>query len=237
MAVKNRLRRVAAWVLGRIPNRRSQVLRLLFETERLTPILSVQGYQLGLFPMPNDAGQLEWCSPDPRAYLPVGGEFHVPKTLARVVRQNRFDIRIDTAFNEVLQGCSEIAPGRTSTWITSELFENYKLLHRLGVAHSVESWQGDQLVGGLLGVALGGFFSTESQFHRVRDAGKVALVHLNTILADGGFVLHDVQTKSSLLEQFGCREMARDQYEEELAKALLVPASFGIREPMTLSVG
>lgn len=196
----------------------SAFLRLV---EPLTPDLLLYAYGHGLFPMadPEEDGQIYWYAPDPRAILPLDA-FHVPGSLARVVRQARFEIRVDTAFETVMRACAEPAPGRESTWISEELVDAYRWLHHRGHAHSVECWKDGDLVGGLYGVRLGGAFFGESMFHRVRDASKVALVHLVDRLRRGGFRLLDTQMATPHLERFGVIEISRVAYEARLAEVL-----------------
>ena len=195
----------------------------------LTPDLLLAAYQSGVFPMADERDDVAWYAPDPRGVLPLDG-FHVPKSLARVVRQGRFDVRTDTAFEAVMRACAAPTAGREDTWISRDIVRGYTDLHRLGFAHSVECWQdgdaGPELVGGLYGVALGGAFFGESMFHTVRDASKVALVHLVRRLRAGGFVLLDTQMTTPHLERFGAVEIPRAEYERRLASALQVPASW-----------
>ena len=190
------------------------------ETE-LTPQLLLYAYQQGVFPMADshESPIVYWYSPDPRAILPLDA-FHVPKTLAKLVRQQRFEIASDRAFEEVMRRCSK----RADTWISEEIIQAYVALHRLGYAHSVECWQEGELVGGLYGVALGGAFFGESMFHRVRDASKVALVHLVERLRRGGYVLLDTQYTTPHLARFGVVEISREEYHRRLQVALTVPA-------------
>ena len=168
-------------------------------------------------------GSIGWFSPDPRGILPLE-TFHVPARLARVIRQERFEVRVDTAFEAVMRACA--ARPDDGTWITSEILESYVELHRLGVAHSVEAWQGSQLAGGLYGVHLGRAFFGESMFHRVTDASKVALAALVARLRDRGFTLLDTQWTTAHLEQFGAVEIPRRDYLRRLRQALAEDAEF-----------
>lgn len=175
------------------------------------------GYQIGVFPMAEDreSDNIQWYAPDPRAVLPLD-QFHVPKTLAKLVRQNKFEITTNKDFKGVMQACAD----RESTWISDEIIDSYVALHKMGFAHSIECWHEDQLVGGLYGVALGGAFFGESMFHRKRDASKVALVHLVRCLQANNYVLLDTQFTTPHLEKFGVVEIPRLEYERELAIAL-----------------
>jgi leucyl/phenylalanyl-tRNA--protein transferase len=182
----------------------------------IPPALLLQAYASGWFPMGDaETDVIEWFSPDPRGIVPLD-RFHVPARLERLVRQGRFDVRIDTAFREVMAACAE----RDDTWITGEIVESYVALHRLGHAHSVEAWLGGRLAGGLYGVALGGAFFGESMFHAVTGASKVALHALVERLRARGFTLLDVQWVTPHLAQFGAVEIPRRRYLTLLAGSL-----------------
>jgi leucyl/phenylalanyl-tRNA--protein transferase len=189
--------------------------------------LLLAAYASGWFPMADDRGQLSWYSPDPRGIIPLE-TFHMPARLARVVRQGRFRIQIDTAFEAVIRACAraEREPGESGTWISEEIVESYCLLHRLGHAHSVEAWAGSELAGGLYGVALGGAFFGESMFHDRTDASKVALAALVDRLRSRGFALLDTQWVTGHLEQFGATEIPRPVYMQRLAASLRIDAVF-----------
>jgi leucyl/phenylalanyl-tRNA--protein transferase len=192
----------------------------------LTPDLLITAYSQGLFPMADEDGTIGWYEPRIRAIIPLEG-FTAPRRLARTVRSERFEVRYDTAFEDVMRACAEPAPGRESTWISEEMVAAYTTLHRLGLAHSVECWRESQLVGGLYGVAVGGLFAGESMFHRERDASKVALVHLVERLRAGGFVLLDSQyIVGEHMLQFGTIEIPRAEYLRRLRAALRVEATF-----------
>jgi len=191
----------------------------------LTPELLVAAYCQGYFPMADDRGRILWYDPDPRAILPLR-TFHVPRRLARTVRQGRFEVRVDTAFREVMDGCAAPAPGREKTWISPELTEAYVWLHELGLAHSVETWRDGELVGGVYGVAIRGFFAGESMFSRRTDASKVALVHLVARLHGRGFALFDTQFVTPNLARYGAVEIPRARYRKLLASALQAEATF-----------
>ncbi len=188
---------------------------------RLTPELLLAAYAAGLFPMAEDAGDPDifWVEPRRRGILPLDA-LHVPRRLARTVRQGRFTITTDRAFEAVLAGCAEPAPGRTTTWINATIAEACKELFRRRHAHSVEAWHEDELVGGLYGVSLGGAFFGESMFSRATDASKVALVHLVARLRAGGYRLLDTQFVTEHLSQFGTIEVSRTAYRRLLNAAL-----------------
>ncbi len=157
--------------------------------------------------------------PDERGVLPLDA-FHVPRRLARTVRQEPYEIRLDTSFREVVAGCAARTPDREETWINARIRALYGQLHERGFAHSVEAWADGALAGGLYGVALGGAFFGESMFSRARDASKVALVHLAARLIAGGYVLLDAQFITEHLEQFGAVQIDRARYHERLRAAL-----------------
>ena len=191
----------------------------------LDPALVVRAYREGIFPMAVETGDIGWFSPDPRGIIPLDA-FHIPTRLARVVRGARFDIRIDTAFEAVMRACADRQDDDDGTWISKDILECYVTLHRLGLAHSVETWQGDALVGGLYGVHLGGAFFGESMFHRVTDASKVALVALVDRLRRRSFRLLDIQWVTPHLAQFGAIEIPREDYLTLLQAALRREAAF-----------
>ncbi len=187
----------------------------------LTPQVLVSAYANGIFPMDVD-GEIQWFSPDPRAIIPLE-VFHASKTLMQTCRQGRFEIRIDSSFEQVMRGCADRPEG---TWISDEIIEAYCRLHQLGLAHSVEAWHESELVGGLYGVALSGVFFGESMFSRRRDASKVALVSLVERLQTHGFTLLDIQFMTKHLAQFGAIEIPRAEYLQRLEAALQVNTSF-----------
>ena len=191
----------------------------------LTPDLLLSAYGMGVFPMADPDGTVGWYAPDPRAVLPLDG-FHVPKTLAKTVRQRRFEVVADRDFEATMRACAAPAPDRPETWISEELVRAYVALHRAGFAHSVECWQGGAFAGGLYGVAVGGAFFGESMVSRQRDASKVALVALVERLRAGGFRLLDTQMSTPHLARFGVVEIARADFERRLAAALAAEADW-----------
>lgn len=186
---------------------------------RLTPHLLINAYAQGIFPMAHEDGEIYWYDPDPRAILPLE-TFHIPRSLSRTLRRGGFQVRFNTAFREVMIACAEPAPGRELTWINDQIIESYCELHTLGFAHSVETWIEGELVGGLYGVSLAGFFAGESMFSRVTDSSKIALVYLVEHLHRQGFILLDVQFMTSHLRRFGTIEISRRQYKKRLEQAL-----------------
>lgn len=198
---------------------------------QLTSELLIAAYQQGVFPMARSrhARVIDWYSPDPRAVLPLD-RFHCPRTLRQRIARNEFELRHDTAFDEVVAACAEPRKGHPDTWINREIRRAYGELHAAGQAHSVEAWREGRLVGGLYGVHLGGAFFGESMFHRAdlggTDASKVCLAHLVDHLRSRGFILLDVQTNSSHMARFGVIDIPRRCYLQLLEQALKVAAQW-----------
>jgi len=182
----------------------------------------INAYASGVFPMSDDEGRISWYAPDPRAVIDLD-EFHVPRTLRSVCRRNRFEVAVNRDFGAVIRRCAAREEG---TWISEDIEEAYNRLHDQGLAHSVESYLGDELAGGLYGVALGGAFFGESMFHGVRDASKVALVFLVERLRERGYKLLDVQFLTEHLARFGAKEIPRNEYLVKLKAALKVACRF-----------
>lgn len=178
----------------------------------------LEAYASGWFPMAVAPGVIRWYSPEPRGIVPLE-TFHVPQRLARTLRRRQFDVRVDTAFREVITACSRRIDDE-GNWIDDEILESYCALHLEGHAHSVETWQDGALVGGLYGVALGSAFFGESMFHRVADASKAALVGLVDRLRARGFTLLDTQWVTGHLAQFGAIEIPRRRYLRLLDEAI-----------------
>lgn len=188
-------------------------------------------YRSGIFPW-SDEPVLSWWSPDPRAIFELD-RFHVPRSLARVLRSGRYTVTVDRAFRAVVEGCAAPAPGRETTWISPAFIEAYTALHQAGHAHSVECWQGYALVGGLYGVALGGLFAAESMFHRAPDASKVALTRLVERLRARGFALLDIQMLTPVTQRLGAIEIPRAEYLRRLRQAVARPCTFAEPPPAT----
>ena len=193
----------------------------------ITPDLLLRAYAAGIFPMAESAEDpaLYWVEPKERGIIPLDG-FHCPSRLARTIRGDSFEIRIDSDFDGVIDGCAAPAEGRAQTWINRRIRELYGALFDAGHAHTVEAWQDGALVGGLYGVQLGSAFFGESMFHRERDASKVALVHLVARLKVGGFRLLDTQFVTPHLARFGAREVPRKAYRAMLDAATAIEADF-----------
>jgi leucyl/phenylalanyl-tRNA--protein transferase len=188
---------------------------------RITPELLLHAYAAGVFPMSegaNDPG-LFWVDPEQRGIIPLDS-FHIPRRLARTVRGDPFEVRVDSAFDAVIAACAGYRQTQPDTWINRRIRELYGALFRMGHVHTVECWRDGSLVGGLYGVSLGRAFFGESMFHRATDASKVALVHLVARLKAGGYTLLDTQFQTEHLAQFGTLEVPRERYRALLAAAL-----------------
>ena len=199
---------------------------------KITPDIVLQAYAAGVFPMSDgrNENKIFWVDPEHRGILPLNN-FHLPRRLHRIVRSDRFQITTDTAFEEVIEACAEPASGRWTTWINHEIQDYFLELHERGFAHSLETWNNDELVGGLYGIGLGGAFFGESMFSRQNNASKVALVHLVGRLKLGGFKLLDTQFVTKHLHQFGVVEISREAYHSQLAAALSIAGDFNRTDP------
>ena len=203
-----------------------------------SPETLIKAYSLGVFPMADsaDSREIKFYDPDVRALIPLAWqegarhEFHLPRRLARTVRNQPFTVTINRNFAAVIDECAALRDGRKETWINRDIRQLYVALHRLGFAHSLEVWKEDRLVGGLYGVALRAAFFGESMFSRRTDASKVALVHLVARLRFGGFRLLDAQFTNDHLLQFGIHEIGRERFQARLADALAHPADLHLEE-------
>jgi leucyl/phenylalanyl-tRNA---protein transferase len=193
----------------------------------ITPQVLLKAYAAGVFPMAESADDpaLYWVEPDERGVLPLD-DFHISKSLRKRVRQRSYDIRIDQAFDRVIAECAAQTEARKVTWINKRIITLYSQLHKMGCAHSVESWHNGELVGGLYGIRIGAAFFGESMFSRATDASKVALVHLVARLKFGGFKLLDAQFVNDHLLQFGIQAVGKKQYQSVLENALNHDALF-----------
>jgi leucyl/phenylalanyl-tRNA---protein transferase len=203
----------------------------------ITPEVLLKAYACGIFPMAESADDpaLFWIEPEKRGVIPLD-RFHVSARLARTVRSDRFTVTVDRDFDAVLEACAEPWPGRSRTWINGRIRALYRKLYERRHCHSLEVYEGDNLVGGLYGVTLGRAFFGESMFHRARDASKVALVHLVARLKAGGFKLLDTQFVTDHLRTFGAIEVPRRQYHKLLEGALTGEGDFAaldVRHPIT----
>lgn len=200
----------------------------------ITPQVLLKAYACGIFPMAEAADDpaLYWIEPQARGVLPLDG-VHVAKRLQRTVRQDKFEVRIDTDFFGVIEGCGAARAGRETTWINDKIRKLYFDLYDLGHCHTVECWHDGKLAGGLYGVALGSAFFGESMFSYETDASKVALVHLAGRLIAGGFTLLDCQFVTDHLRQFGTVEIDRNEFHRRLERALATPADFNALAKVT----
>jgi leucyl/phenylalanyl-tRNA--protein transferase len=190
----------------------------------ITPQVLLKAYAIGIFPMAEaaDDPNLYWIEPEERGIIPLD-RFHIPRRLERTVASGRFDVRVDTDFAAVIEGCAAAAPDRPKTWINEQIRKLYGELFAMGACHTVETWRDGRLVGGLYGVALGAAFFGESMFSRETDASKVALVHLVRRLIAGGYRLLDTQFTTDHLKQFGAIDIDRGVYQEMLSAAVAMP--------------
>ena len=194
----------------------------------ITPEVLLKAYSCGIFPMAENADdpQLFWIEPQARGLLPLDS-ISIPRRLARTIRRDPFEIRVDTDFDGVIEGCAASRPGRTSTWINERIRSLYGDLFRMGHCHTIEAWSKEgRLVGGLYGVELGGAFFGESMFSLERDASKIALVYLSARLIHGGFAMLDTQFVTDHLRQFGAIEISRSEFQDRLDVALSCAGNF-----------
>jgi len=193
----------------------------------ITPQVLLKAYSCGIFPMAESADDpaLYWIEPQQRGVLPLDN-FHVPRRLLRTVRTTPLQVKVDNDYERVIDGCAAPRAGRMSTWINTRIRGLYRELFDLGACHTVEVWHGDQIVGGLYGVALKSAFFGESMFSTERDASKIALVHLTARLIKGGFTLLDTQFVTEHLRQFGTVELDRGLFQAQLERALEKDADF-----------
>ncbi len=205
---------------------------LLAASPDLSPTRLLAAYRHGIFPWYSEDQPVLWWSPDPRMVLFVD-EFRMSRSLRKVVKQERFEIRVDSAFGDVIEACASVPRrGQLGTWITPQIVDAYAELHAHGHAHSVESWRAGQLVGGLYGVAIGRMFFGESMFAHEADASKVALAHLVAMLRRNGFPMIDCQQETAHLASFGARPIPRRAFAERLAALVHSPAPEGTWKPL-----
>jgi leucyl/phenylalanyl-tRNA--protein transferase len=196
---------------------------------RLSPEWLLDAYSHGIFPWPMwEDEPIAWWSPDPRAVIDLHA-FHVSRRLRRTLRSGKFRVTSDRDFDGVIRGCATGAGREGGTWLTPSMISAYRRMHELGHAHSVEAWHEDELVGGTYGIAIGGLFAAESMFYRVRDASKVALVHLVAHLRARRFQVLDIQQLTPHTASLGAIEITRIEYLRRLAQAVDAPVTFGER--------
>jgi leucyl/phenylalanyl-tRNA---protein transferase len=211
---------------ARFPDpRKARGVEVLAVGAEFSPGTLLRAYRSGIFPWPHASGVVPWCSPDPRAIFLLDGEPHWSRSLRRTLRKHTMEVTRDVAFAEVMNRCAETR--REGTWIVPEMIEAYTELHRLGWAHSVEVWEGEALVGGIYGIAIGGLFAGESMFHTKTDASKIAFAHAVAHLRARGYRLFDVQVLSEHLASLGCVEVPRLEYLDRLDRALALPITWG----------
>jgi leucyl/phenylalanyl-tRNA--protein transferase len=191
----------------------------------LTAEALVYAYASGVFPMAEETGEILWYCPDPRAIIPIDS-YKPAKSLKPIINQKRFEIRVNTSFEQVMRNCALPRATEDETWISEELVQAYTSLHKMGLAHSVEAWQDGILVGGLYGVALGGAFFGESMFSLVSNSSKVAFHYLVQILREQNYSLLDSQFMNDNVLRYGAIEITRSEYKKRLAKALKSTCDF-----------
>ncbi len=195
---------------------------------QITPELLLKAYAFGVFPMAKSRHDKDvyWVQPKERGIIPLD-EFHIPRSLRKALRRTAFTVKIDTAFDCVISGCAESSSDREDTWINHKIVELFSDLFEAGLAHSVEVWEGEELVGGLYGLAMGAAFFGESMFTRRDNASKIALCYLVALMKSGGYHLLDTQFITEHLMQFGAVEIAHDEYMQQLSDALTRLGRFG----------
>lgn len=188
---------------------------------QITPELLLKAYAFGVFPMAKSRHEKEvfWVQPKERGIIPLN-KFHIPRSMRKMLRREEFEVRIDSAFGQVIRECAQPYPDREDTWINPQIIDLFEELHDAGLAHSVETWKDGELAGGLYGLSMGAVFFGESMFTKASNASKYALCHLVAIMTDGGYRLLDTQFITDHLARFGAVEMPHDEYMTELGQAL-----------------
>ncbi len=215
------LKKALRTVTPRVPIVAELGQQFALESMPFNPQTVIKGYINGMFFTPHKS-KIYWQAPPTRALIPIE-DFHVPENIKRLIRQEKFEVRHDTSFEKVMRMCAE---REEESWITDDIIGVYLKLHKMGVASCVEAWQDGELVGGLYGIRIGSYFATESQFHTVRDAGKVAFVALFEVLKSNGYLLHDVQYMTPYLDQFGAISMADSEFKDMMTEAVIKPAGW-----------
>jgi leucyl/phenylalanyl-tRNA--protein transferase len=192
----------------------------------LSPQRVIDAYRHGIFPWFNPGEPILWWSPDPRMVL-FPAELKVSRSLRKTLKKRDYEVRVDTAFREVMRNCAAPRDGQPGSWISEEMIAAYGRLHAMGLAHSVETWCNGELVGGLYGIALGKMFYGESMFSRATDASKIAFVHLVRQLERWGFGMIDCQMKTAHLASLGAREIPRGEFVQRLGLLIELPNEYG----------
>jgi len=188
----------------------------------LSPERLIEAYRSGIFPWFNENEPILWWSPDPRMVL-FPSELRISRSLNKILRNSNYEVRVDSAFSQVIQACAAPRKGQSGTWIHSDMVSAYTELHEMGLAHSVETWVGGELIGGLYGIAQGKMFFGESMFSRIHDASKIAFVHLVKQLEQWNFNMIDCQMRTAHLASFGAREIPRKEYSQRLKELVNYP--------------
>lgn len=205
-----------------LPNGDTRAMCAMYEMKKLTPEIIIKGYAQGIFPAPDmETLKIKWFDPNPRGVFPIN-DYKIPRRLKQTIRKGNFEIHVNKDFVGVLKGCAD----RPKTWLLPSLIEAYTELHQRGVAHSIEVWQEDRMIGGLFGLNIGSYFVGISQFHYERDAGKIATAYLLEILKANNFLLNDCGWTSPFLDQFGCIDVPRKEFHAQHAYAIVKPATF-----------
>ncbi len=188
----------------------------------LSPGRLIEAYRSGIFPWFNENEPILWWSPDPRMVL-FPSELRISRSLNKILRNSNYEVRVDSAFSQVIQACAAPRKGQSGTWIHSDMVSAYTELHEMGLAHSVETWVGGELIGGLYGIAQGKMFFGESMFSRIHDASKIAFVHLVKQLEQWNFNMIDCQMRTAHLASFGAREIPRKEFSQRLKELVNYP--------------
>ncbi len=195
---------------------------LLAASGDLSPGRLIEAYRSGIFPWFNENEPILWWSPDPRMVL-FPSELRISRSLNKILRNSNYEVRVDSAFSQVIQACAAPRKGQSGTWIHSDMVSAYTELHEMGLAHSVETWVGGELIGGLYGIAQGKMFFGESMFSRIHDASKIAFVHLVKQLEQWNFNMIDCQMRTAHLASFGAREIPRKEFSQRLKELVNYP--------------
>ena len=189
----------------------------------LSPKRLIEAYRSGIFPWFNENETILWWSPDPRMVL-FPSELRISRSLNKVLRNRNYEVRFDSDFSQVIQACAAPRKGQNGTWIHSDMISAYTVLHKMGLAHSVETWVDGELIGGLYGITQGKMFFGESMFSKIHDASKIAFVHLVKQLERWNFKMIDCQMRTTHLASFGAREIPRKEFSQKLKELVNYPS-------------